>query len=120
MKMLDYKYKRGDIVFVQLETDTFGSEQGNSRPALIIQNDVGNKHSPTVIVSFLTSSSKSKLPTHVAIGANAESGLKLPSTVLLEQIRTVDKSRITKKIGQISLSEVESINHALSVSVGLM
>lgn len=116
--MLDYRFKRGDIVFVDMPQGK-GSEQGKPRPALIIQNDVGNKYSPTVIVSFFTSREKTTLPTHVTVDADEETGLKVPSTVLLEQVTTIDKSRITERIGRIPLSKVDSINHALSVSVGL-
>ena len=97
-----------------------GSEQGGIRPVLIIQNDMGNKYSPTVIAAAITSQkSKSKLPTHIEVNSE-ESGLKADSIVLAEQIRTIDKSRLREKIGHIEDNEVmEKINSALGVSFGL-
>lgn len=97
-----------------------GSEQGGIRPVIIIQNDIGNKHSPTVIAAAITSQTgKNKLPTHIEIGAQ-NSGLKADSIVLAEQIRTIDKSRLKEKIGHIEDSGVmNKINSALGVSFGL-
>lgn len=93
-----------------------GSEQGGVRPVLIIQNDMGNKHSPTVIAAAITSQTgKSKLPTHIEIGSK-DNGLKSNSIVLAEQIRTIDKSRLKEKIGHIDDQEViAKINNALEI-----
>ena len=97
-----------------------GSEQEGYRPVVIIQNDVGNKHSPTVIIASITSKkdAKPKLPTHYYI--DAENGLELPSIVLLEQLRTVDKRRLGNFIGHLSEKHIHGINHALAVSIGLI
>ena len=97
-----------------------GSEQGGIRPVLIIQNDTGNKYSPTVIAAAITSQvNKNKLPTHIEIGSD-EFGLKSDSVILAEQIRTIDKSRLKEKIGHIDDAEIISrINNALGVSFGL-
>ena len=111
--------KRGDMFYADL-SPVVGSEQGGVRPVLIIQNDVGNKHSPTVIAAAITSQTgKNKLPTHIEIGSQ-ENGLKADSVVLTEQIRTIDKSRLKEKIGHIDDENVISqINNALGVSFGL-
>ena len=97
-----------------------GSEQGGIRPVLIIQNDLGNRYSPTVIAAAITSqTNKTKLPTHIELGENT-SGLKSNSVVLAEQIRTIDKSRLKEKIGHIEDSEIiNQLNNALGVSFGL-
>ena len=97
-----------------------GSEQEGYRPVVIIQNNVGNKHSPTVIIASITSKrdAKAKLPTHYRIGA--EDGLEMPSLVLLEQLRTIDKRRLSSFIGHLSEKHIQGINHALAVSVGLI
>lgn len=97
-----------------------GSEQGGVRPVLIIQNDLGNKYSPTVIAAAITSqTNKTKLPTHIEIGKDTE-GLKSNSVILAEQIRTIDKSRLKEKIGHINdASVINKINSALGVSFGL-
>ena len=97
-----------------------GSEQGGIRPVIIIQNDIGNKHSPTVIAAAITSQTgKNKLPTHIEIDSK-DSGLKADSIVLTEQIRTIDKSRLKEKIGHIDDHVVmNKINNALGVSFGL-
>ena len=97
-----------------------GSEQEGYRPVVIIQNNVGNKHSPTVIIASITSKTgvKAKLPTHYYI--DAEDGLELPSIVLLEQLRTVDKRRLGNFIGHLSEKHICGINHALAVSIGLI
>ena len=97
-----------------------GSEQEGYRPIVIIQNNVGNKHSPTVIIASITSKrdAKAKLPTHYLI--EAEDGLELPSIVLLEQLRTIDKRRLSSFIGHLSEKHIQGINHALAVSVGLI
>lgn len=111
-------YKRGDMYFANLGHG-IGSEQTGNRPVLIIQNDVGNRHSPTVIVAAITSQSPSKanLPTHCYIGA--ENGLERPSIVLLEQIRTIDKRRLNKYIGRLNNHQLEVLDGALAVSVGI-
>ena len=96
-----------------------GSEQGGIRPVLIIQNDVGNKYSPTVIAAAITSqTNKSKLPTHINIPSK-EYGLMKDSVILAEQIRTIDKSRLKEKIGQIDSTTMNQVNNALGVSFGL-
>lgn len=95
-----------------------GSEQGGVRPVLIIQNDIGNKHSPTVIVAAITSQiNKAKLPTHIEING-AESGLNRDSVVLLEQLRTLDKRRLKEKAGQLSDEIMQKVNQALLISLG--
>lgn len=111
--------KRGDMFYADL-SPVIGSEQGGIRPVLIIQNDLGNKYSPTVIAAAITSqTTKSKLPTHIEIESKS-CGLKSDSVVLTEQIRTIDKSRLKEKIGHIEDAEViHKINNALGVSFGL-
>ena len=111
--------KRGDMFYADL-SPVVGSEQGGIRPVLIIQNDTGNKYSPTVIAAAITSQTgKNKLPTHIEIGSE-ENGLKADSVVLTEQIRTIDKSRLKEKIGHITDSEVMSqVNNAIGISFGL-
>ena len=111
--------KRGDMFYADL-SPVVGSEQGGIRPVVIIQNDIGNKHSPTVIAAAITSQTgKNKLPTHIEI-ASQSSGLKADSIVLTEQIRTIDKSRLKEKIGHINDNVVmNKINNALGVSFGL-
>ncbi len=112
-------YLRGDMYYADLGKG-IGSEQEGYRPVVIIQNDVGNKHSPTVIIASITSKrdAKAKLPTHYLLGA--ESGLELPSLVLLEQLRTIDKRRLGSFIGHLPEKHIQGINHALAVSVGLI
>ena len=111
--------KRGDMFYADL-SPVIGSEQGGIRPVVIIQNDVGNKHSPTVIAAAITSQlGKNKLPTHIEINGNAD-GLKNNSVILAEQIRTIDKSRLKEKIGHIDDESVmNKINSALGISFGL-
>lgn len=111
-------YLRGDIYYADLGQG-IGSEQAGNRPVVIIQNDIGKRHSPTVIVAAITSQTvqKSKLPTHYYIGAGK--GLEHPSIVLLEQIRTIDKRRLGKFIGPLRCSEMEKIDSALAISIGL-
>ena len=111
--------KRGDMFYADL-SPVIGSEQGGIRPVLIIQNDLGNKYSPTVIAAAITSqTNKTKLPTHIELGKNTE-GLKSNSVILAEQIRTIDKSRLKEKIGHINDANViNQINNALGVSFGL-
>ena len=110
--------KRGDIFYADL-SPVVGSEQGGIRPVIILQNDVGNKYSPTVIVGAITSQiNKAKLPTHVEISSE-EYGLNKDSVVLLEQIRTLDKRRLKEKIGHMTDSDMEKVDKALLISVGL-
>lgn len=111
--------KRGDIFYADL-SPVVGSEQGGIRPVLIVQNDVGNKYSPTVIAAAITSQiNKAKLPTHIEISAQ-EYGLAKDSVILLEQIRTIDKKRLREKIGHLDEELMEKVNEALSISFGLM
>lgn len=110
--------KRGDIYYADL-SPVVGSEQGGIRPVLIIQNDIGNKYSPTVIAAAITSRiNKAKMPTHIELMAR-EYGLNKDSVILLEQIRTIDKKRLREKIGRIDDGLMGSVNTALSISFGL-
>lgn len=111
--------RRGDMFYADL-SPVVGSEQGGIRPVLIIQNDMGNKYSPTVIAAAITSQmNKTGLPTHINIDSET-CGLKSNSVVLAEQIRTIDKSRLKEKIGHIEDEEIiDKINNALGVSFGL-
>lgn len=110
--------KRGDIYYADL-SPVVGSEQGGVRPVLIVQNDVGNKFSPTVIAAAITSQqSKANLPTHIPLHANT-SGLAKDSVVLLEQVRTIDKKRLKEKMGSIDDDSMSAINDAISISFGL-
>lgn len=116
---MNHTYLRGDMYYADLGQG-IGSEQEGYRPVIIIQNNVGNRHSPTVIIASITSKkdAKPKLPTHYYI--DSEDGLELPSIVLLEQLRTVDKRRFGDFIGHLSYKHIQGINHALAVSVGLI
>ncbi len=110
--------KRGDIYYADL-SPVVGSEQGGVRPVLIIQNDIGNKYSPTVIATAITSQiNKAKMPTHIELDAN-EYGLSKDSVVLAEQIRTIDKRRLKEKIGHIDDNLMTRVNEALEISFGL-
>ena len=110
--------KRGDIYYADL-SPVVGSEQGGLRPVLVVQNDVGNKYSPTVIVSAITSKlSKSKLPTHIDVFAH-QVGLAKDSVILLEQIRTIDKVRLKEKMGHLDDRVMNEVNDAITVSFGL-
>ena len=119
MSNLNSEIRRGDLYYADL-SPVVGSEQGGIRPVLIIQNDLGNKYSPTVIAAAITSqTNKAKLPTHIELGENT-SGLKSNSVVLTEQIRTIDKSRLKEKIGHIEDNHIiNQLNNALGVSFGL-
>ena len=111
--------KRGDMYYADL-SPVVGSEQGGIRPVLIIQNNVGNKYSPTVIAAAITSqTSKSRLPTHINIDSN-DFGLMKNSVILTEQIRTIDKSRLKEKIGQVDEETMIQVNSALGISFGLV
>ena len=110
--------KRGDIFYADL-SPVIGSEQGGIRPVIIMQNDIGNRYSPTVIVAAITSQiNKAKLPTHVEISSE-EYGLNRDSVVLLEQIRTLDKRRLKEKIGHMTDSDMDKVNKALLISLSL-
>lgn len=110
--------KRGDIYYADL-SPVVGSEQGGVRPVLIVQNDVGNKFSPTVIAAAITSQkTKTNLPTHIEVDAG-NCGLAKDSIVLLEQVRTIDKRRLREKMGTLDGGEMGKVNEALSVSFGL-
>ena len=110
--------KRGDIYYADL-SPVVGTEQGGIRPVLIVQNDIGNKYSPTVIAAAITSQKdKSNLPTHIKV--NAENcGLAKDSIVLLEQVRTIDKRRLKERMGRLDESSMTAVNDAITVSFGL-
>lgn len=111
--------KRGDVYFADL-SPVVGSEQGGVRPVLILQNDIGNRFSPTVIVAAITAQiQKAKLPTHVEINAK-KYGFERNSVILLEQIRTIDKQRLTDKITQLDDPMMQEVNKALQISLGLI
>lgn len=109
---------RGDLYYADL-TPVTGSEQGGVRPVLMIQNDIGNRFSPTVIVAAVTSrQDKHPLPTHVSISPN-HCGLKESSIVLLEQLRTIDRVRLREYIGRLTEQDMKQVDHALRISIGL-
>ncbi|KPV44991.1 type II toxin-antitoxin system PemK/MazF family toxin [Alicyclobacillus ferrooxydans] len=111
--------KRGDIFFADL-SPVVGSEQGGFRPVLVIQNDIGNRFSPTVIIAAITAQiQKAKLPTHVEVQAR-EGGLERDSVILLEQIRTIDKQRLTDKITHLDDEMMRRVNDGLQISLGLV
>ena len=111
--------KRGDIYYADL-SPVVGSEQGGMRPVLIIQNDVGNKYSPTVIAAAITSRmGKAKLPTHIDVYAQ-RAGLAKNSVVLLEQLRTLDKRRLRERMGHLDEDVMREIDTAIAVSLGLL
>lgn len=110
--------KRGDIYYADL-SPVIGSEQGGMRPVLIVQNDVGNKFSPTVIAAAITSQrDKAQLPTHIQLSSQS-CGLSKDSVVLLEQVRTIDKKRLKEKMGRIEDTAMGEIDKALTISFGL-
>ena len=112
--------KRGDIFYADL-SPVVGSEQGGIRPVIIVQNDVGNKYSPTVIAAAITSRmSKARLPTHIDIvGCAEEFGLAKDSVILLEQIRTIDKRRLREHMGRLDDAHMAMVDDAIAVSFGL-
>lgn len=111
--------KRGEIYYAEL-SPVIGSEQGGTRPVLVIQNDIGNQYSPTTIVAAITSQiSKGKLPTHVEITAE-NSGLERDSVILAEQIRTIDKRRLKHKVALLDEGSLIQVNQALEISLGLI
>ena len=110
--------KRGEVFYADL-SPVIGSEQGGTRPVVIVQNDIGNRHSPTVIAAAITSKQdKNALPTHIAI-KGASCGLAVDSVVLLEQIRTIDKKRLKEKTGCLDHEELQRVNQGLNISFGL-
>lgn len=115
---MDMTVKRGDIFYADL-SPVVGSEQGGTRPVLIVQNDMGNRHSPTVIAAAITSQmNKAKLPTHIELtGRNV--GLTKDSVVLLEQIRTIDKRRLREHMGRLDAAMMNQVDNSIAVSFGL-
>lgn len=110
--------KRGDIYYADL-SPVIGSEQGGMRPVLIVQNDTGNRHSPTVIAAAITSKTdKARLPTHIELDAQSV-GLSRNSVILLEQIRTLDKSRLRERMGKLDENTMSAVDNAIMVSFGL-
>ena len=110
---------RGEVFYADL-SPVVGSEQGGVRPVLIVQNEIGNRHSPTVIAAAITSRlDKTRLPTHINIRA-ADTGLAKDSVVLLEQIRTIDKKRLKERMGELETGDMSRVNNALSISFGLL
>lgn len=117
--MTRLEVKRGYIFFADL-SPVVGSEQGGVRPVLVIQNDVGNKYSPTVIIAAITSQiEKAKLPTHVEVDAKAY-GLEKDSVILLEQIRTIDKQRLQDKVTELDDRVMQKVSQAIKISLGLI
>ena len=115
---MDNSIKRGDIFYADL-SPVVGSEQGGVRPVLIVQNDTGNRHSPTVIAAAITSQTgKARLPTHIELSANTY-GLPGESVVLLEQIRTLDKRRLREHMGRLDETQMQRVDNAIAVSFGL-
>ena len=115
---VDTNVRRGEIYYADL-SPVVGSEQGGVRPVLIVQNDTGNRHSPTVIAAAITSqTNKAKLPTHIALSA-PDHGLPRDSVVLLEQVRTLDKRRLRERMGRVDGELMERIDAAIAVSFGL-
>lgn len=118
LNMANIVVKRGEIFYADL-SPVIGSEQGGIRPVIIIQNDIGNRYSPTVIIAAITSQiNKAKLPIHVEISSE-EYGLNRDSVVLLEQIRTLDKRRLKEKIGHMTESDMKKVDKALAISLNL-
>jgi mRNA interferase MazF len=113
------KIKRGDLFYADL-SPVVGSEQGGMRPVLVIQNNIGNHYSPTVIIAAITAKiSKPRMPTHVGI-RGGEAGVGRNSVILMEQIRTIDKQRLHDKIGRLDDQKMKQVDEALKVSVGLV
>ncbi len=111
--------KRGDVYFADL-SPVIGSEQGGTRPVLVIQNNLGNHFSPTIIVAAITAKMiKSELPTHVSIHAD-QTGIERDSVILLEQLRTIDKSRLKEKVCHLDQEIMEKVDMAIGISVGLV
>ena len=116
---MDTSVKRGEIYYADL-SPVVGSEQGGVRPVLIIQDDTGNRYSPTVIAAAITSQTgKAKLPTHIELPVEEDCGLTKDSVVLLEQVRTLDKKRLRERMGRVDERTMEKIDTAIAVSFGL-
>ncbi|MDI6870151.1 MAG: type II toxin-antitoxin system PemK/MazF family toxin [Bacillota bacterium] len=114
------RVRRGEIYYADLNPVT-GSEQGGLRPVLVLQNDLGNQHSPTTIVAAITSRiHKARLPTHVCVPKGDKGGLTKDSVILLEQLRTVDKQRLRRKVATLDRLHMEEVNEALGISLGLV
>ena len=119
VNFVDTSVKRGDIYYADL-SPVVGSEQGGIRPVLIIQNDTGNRYSPTVIAAAITSQTgKARLPTHIALPVNENCGLNRDSIILLEQVRTLDKKRLRERMGHVEEQVMEKVDTAIAVSFGL-
>jgi len=119
VNFVDTSVKRGDIYYADL-SPVVGSEQGGVRPVLIIQNDTGNRYSPTVIAAAITSQTgKAKLPTHIDLPVDHSCGLSRDSVVLLEQIRTLDKKRLREHMGRVDVQVMRKVDNAIAVSFGL-
>ena len=115
---VDNSVKRGDIFYADL-SPVVGSEQGGVRPVLIVQNDTGNRHSPTVIAAAITSQTgKARLPTHISVSP-LSCGLPKESIILLEQVRTLDKRRLREKMGRLEENVMKQVDAAIAVSFGL-
>ncbi len=115
---MDNIVKRGDVYYADL-SPVVGSEQGGTRPVLIVQNDTGNRHSPTVIAAAITSQrNKAKLPTHIELSGRS-CGLSKDSVILLEQIRTIDKRRLKERMGKLDPDLMDRVDDAITVSFGL-
>ena len=111
--------KRGELYYADL-SPVVGSEQGGIRPVLVIQNDIGNKYSPTIIAAAITSKlNKAKLPTHIELSSK-EYGLEKDSVILLEQIRIIDKTRLREKIGELNSFKMNQVNRAMMISLGVI
>ena len=118
VNFVDTSVKRGDLYYADL-SPVVGSEQGGVRPVLIVQNDTGNRHSPTVIAAAITSrTGKAKLPTHIELPGQS-SGLPRDSIILLEQVRTLDKKRLRERMGHVEEHVMEKVDQAIAVSFGL-
>ena len=116
---MDTSVKRGEIYYADL-SPVVGSEQGGVRPVLIIQNDTGNRYSPTIIAAAITSQTgKARLPTHIELPVQQDCGLTKDSVVLLEQVRTLDKRRLRERMGRVDDQVMEKIDTAIAVSFGL-
>ena len=116
---MDTNVKRGEIYYADL-SPVVGSEQGGVRPVLIVQNDTGNRHSPTVIAAAITSQmGKAKLPTHIDLPVDQSCGLSRNSIILLEQVRTLDKKRLRERMGRVDGAVMERVDDAIAVSFGL-
>ena len=119
VNFVDTSVKRGEIYYADL-SPVVGSEQGGVRPVLIIQNDTGNRYSPTVIAAAITSQTgKAKLPTHIELPVGEDCGLTRDSVVLLEQVRTLDKRRLRERMGRVDERIMEKIDTGIAVSFGL-